>query len=253
MKVSAISKRDFIDLAYHHTEQLFDFINKAGVYVVKNFYPADTIIKIRNENFNWGISTEPSWHPCYDGVPDFHRIHNNYPKAHVKSKMHAFYHHGFHNENETLFNTFVEIFNLKNFLAGFPAGHFIKNIPSQGQIARVNLHNYPLGGGGQAEHIDPVSKFAILQTIVQASQIGVDYQHGGLYARETLDLERSYLDEHTGIGDLIVLSPGIPHGVAPVDEEKNWDWKINKGRWMILPIIVNSDYQSSENVKPKEI
>jgi len=252
MKVNIISKADFEALAYHHTEELFGRINKPEAYIVKSFYPADRITSIRKENFDWGIATEPGWHPCYDDVPDYHRIHDNYPKAHVKARMHAFYHHGFHKENESLFSFFADIFKLKNFLAGYPEGHFIKNTPSQGQIARVNLHNYPIGGGGQAEHIDPVSKFATLQTIVQASQIGVDYQQGGLYARETSQGEKVYIDQHTSIGDLMVLSPGIAHGVAPVDPDKEWNWKINKGRWMILPIIINSDYAGPENMKPKE-
>lgn len=253
MKVNIISKKDFTDLAYHHTEQLFKSINNPEAFIIKNFYPAKKITAIRNENFQWGLNTEPSWHPCYDGVPDYHRIHDNYPQAHVKARMHAFYHHGFYKENDKLFSFFAEIFKLKNFLAGYPEDYFIKNIPSQNQIARVNLHNYPVGGGGQSEHIDPISKFATLQTIVQASQIGVDYRKGGLYAREVVNGEKFYLDKHTSIGDLIVLSPGIAHGVEIIDADEVLNWKINKGRWMIMPIIINSDYASAENVKPKEI
>lgn len=73
---------------------------------------------------------------------------------------------------------FADIFAIKNFLAGTPRDAFIHNIPSEGQIARVQIHQYPQGGGYQSKHVDPVSPFARLQTLVMASQIGVDYQLG---------------------------------------------------------------------------
>jgi len=253
MKLNVISKKEFEGLVYNETDELLSQIDKPEVFIVKKFYKDKDILEIRNATFQWGLNTEPSWHPCFDGIPDYHRIHDDNPQAYVKSKMHAFYYHGFYKENSKLFAFFSEIFKIKNFLAGYPENTFINNIPSQGQIARVNLHNYPIGGGHQREHIDPVSKFAKLQTIVQASVIGEDYFTGGLYARVHKNAEKFYIDPYTEIGDLMVLSPGIPHAVEDIDPNVEWNWKINKGRWMVLPIIINSDYKSDTNIKPRQI
>jgi hypothetical protein len=179
-------------------------------------------------------------------------VHDNYPQAYVKGKMHAFYFHGWYEKNFDLFNYFDEIFALKSFLGGLDKDAILRAQPSSGVIARVNLQNYPSGGGGLSEHVDPYSNFALIQTLIQGSSTGKDFKSGGLFAREQKDSEKVYLDHLTEPGDLIVLSPAIPHGVDPVDPNEDYDWKRNRGKWTILPIIVSSDYPS-EHKKPKEI
>ena len=217
MQVNFLNKEEFFNLAYQETERFLEIIEAPEAIVVKNLYSIEDILKIREKAFQEGLVTEPSWNPCYDGVPDYHRLHDNYPNSYVKGKFHAFYYHGFYRHNDQLFNAFEEIFHLKNYLIGHDKNDYIRNIPSQGQIARVNIHNYPKGGGYQAEHIDPVSKFALIQTLVVASKKGEDYMEGGLYVQESQGSERIYLDSHTDIGDLMVISPGICHGVDSID------------------------------------
>jgi hypothetical protein len=253
MQVRNLSKEEFFNLAYQDTLRFMDIIEAPEAIVVKQLYDPEDILRVREEVFQGGLLTEPSWHPCFDGVPDFHRLHDNYPKAYVKGKFHAFYYHGFYEKNSELFKKFEEIFHLKNFLAGYDKNAYLNNIPSQGQIARVNIHNYPKGGGYQAEHIDPVSKFALIQTLVVASKMGEDYMEGGLYVRSSKDSEPFYLDSQTEIGDLMVVSPGVYHGVDYIDPTQEYEWRINQGRWIIMPIIINSDYPHEDNIKPKEV
>jgi len=248
-----LSREQFFDLVYQHESELFQLIDAFDILIVRQMYDAGELRELRDRAFEWGLATEPSWHPCLDGCPDYHRLHDNYPQAHVKSRMHAFYRHGFYEGNAALMRYFGEIFDVKCRLAGALPGSFIRNKPSDDQIARVNIHHYPCGGGYQAEHIDPVSPFARIQTLVMASQIGVDYSTGGLYARATAQSARCYIDEHAMLGDMVVLSPGVQHGVDAVDPGDRYAWRENRGRWMILPIIINSDYPRSDNVKPREV
>tara|TARA_B110001452_G_scaffold101360_1_gene84097 strand:- start:3211 stop:3975 length:765 start_codon:yes stop_codon:yes gene_type:complete len=253
MKVNKIEKTEFLDLVYNNTDGFLKTLEAPEAFVVKQFYPKEDILKIRNDVYESGKKTEPSWHACFDECPDFHRIHNNYPQAYVKAIMHAYYHHGYYSSNDKLFDCFSEIFDLKNYLAGEPQGSYIKNIPSRFFIARVNVHNYPKGGGYQAQHIDPISKFAKIQTIVQASEFGNDFKSGGVYAKLSEQGEKFYIDPHTEVGDLIVLSPSVLHGVGEIDAEiEEINWNENSGRWMIMPIIIHSDYESPDNVKPFE-
>ena len=253
MKIEVLGKEAFFSLAYQESHRFLEMIDASKVFVVKNLYNAEDTLGLREQAFKEGLLTEPSWHPCFDGVPDYHRLHDNYPGAYVRAKYHAYYHHGFHEKNNKLFDSFKEIFDLMSFFAGFEKNKFLKNIPSQGQIARVNIHHYPKGGGYQAEHIDPVSKFALFQTLVAASTKGLDYKEGGLYLRESKDSEPFFLDSFTEVGDAMVFSPGVAHGVDCIDPSDNYNWRTNSGRWIIMPVIINSDYPHENNIKPKEV
>ena len=223
------------------------------MFIVKHFIDADEVISLRNKTFEWGINTEASWHPVYDNCPDYHRLHDNYPKAYVKQKFHGFYYHPWFESNKSLFKKFEEIYHLKNFLGEFEKENFINNIPSQGVIARLNLHHYPRGGGYQMEHIDPANDFAKIQTLIIASQFGKDYKSGGVYARKEINGVKYYVDEYTEIGDLLVLSPDIPHGVEPIDIESEYSWQTNDGRWVILPLFLYSDYENPNTIKPRQL
>jgi hypothetical protein len=253
MKINLIDRQRCIDLIYNHTEEFLRRLDLPEAFIAKQFYDKEEILSFRDRTFRWGQSSPASWHPLLNDCPDYHRLHDNYPKAHVKSRMHSFYYHGWYEANWEVFQRFSEIFEIKLFLGGFEPGAFVKNIPSDGEIARVVVHNYPRGGGYQSEHIDPVAAFAKLQTLVQASQIGTDFETGGLFARSEPNGKKHYLDPHTEPGDLILLSPGIHHGVDPIDIDTEFRWEGNAGRWIIMPIIVSSDYPNPAVVRPSEV
>lgn len=253
MNVTILDRDGFLSLVYGSPEAFMERVHAPEAFVVRRFYDPEAVMALRVHCFEWGQSAEASWHPLLDECPDYHRIHDDYPKAHVKAKMHAFYHHGWLKGNGALFDAFREVFEVKNFLAGLDRDAYLQNRPSEGAIARVNLHQYPRGGGYQAEHIDPVADWAKIQTLVQASRPGHDYQSGGLYARMEADGEKFYIDPHTELGDLMVLSPGVRHGVEAVDPEVEYAIDENTGRWIVMPIIVASDYPNPEVVRPQQV
>ena len=253
MIVNIISKTEFYDLALNHTKDFLDKINKPEVFVVKEYILPELCLKLRNESFDWGLKEKASWHKFDNDCPDYHRLHDNYPQAHVKQKFHGFYRHNYFPKNKELFNTLKEVFILKNKLAGFTDEEFFYNKPSNGILPRINVHHYPVGGGYQAEHIDPIGPYAQIQTLIVASVFGKDFKEGGVYARKELNGEKFYIDSYTEIGDMIVMSPGIPHGVESINDNDEYSPNINNGRWIILPLFLQSDYQSFNNVKPKQI
>jgi hypothetical protein len=254
MKVNIISKEEFLILVYKNKIEFLNRINFPEVFIVKKFYSENYCLQLREQTFEWGNLTEPSWHPFRNDCPDYHRFHDNYPNAHVKQKFHGYYKHNYFSKNNKLFLDFSEIFNLKNFLAGYEQNEFMKNLPSDGILPRFNVHHYPKGGGYQAEHIDPNGPFAQIQTLIIASKFGLDYQSGGVYARRNLDdKEKHFLDPYTEIGDLLVLSPAIPHGVEEIDPNEEYSPNYNNGRWVFLPLFLFSDYPNELNIKPKQI
>ncbi len=246
MKVNVLGKAEFLGLA-EDGPRLLALINEPQAFVIQGFYPHEEIFALRSRCFDRNRDSEPAFHPLIEGCPDFHRLHDNYPNAYVKSKMHSFQHHGWKEENGALFHYFREIFALKNRLVGLPAETYVNAHPSEGCVARVSLHNYPRGGGYMAEHIDPLGVHARIQTIVQASEYGHDFDSGGLFARADPGAEKIYFDPISNPGDLLVLSPGIPHGVDPIDPEVEYDWRVNRGRWMVVPVFLNPDYPQFDN------
>ncbi len=253
MNVHTLTKAGFLELALHETETFFRMIKQPEAIIVKHFYSPEFVLELRNKAFAWGQREPASWHPFLDDCPDYHRLHDNYPKAYVKQKFHGFYHHSYTQNNTAIFEQMKDIFILKNKLAGFEPESFLHNKPSDGILPRINVHHYPKGGGYQAEHIDPAGPFAQIQTLIVASAYGTDFKTGGVYARETEGGEKFYLDAYTEPGDMIVISPAIPHGVEPIDEYEPYSPDTNDGRWIILPLFLYSDYPHENNVKPKQL
>jgi hypothetical protein len=246
------TRSEFLERVYDDTDGFMESIARNDVYVVKQFYTRDFVLSFREMLRRFGQEQEPSWHPCLDGVPDYHRINDEYPGSWVKARMHSYFFHRF-NERGEIFDSFRDIFELKNFLAGEEPDAHLENIPSDEIISRVVAQQYPRGGGYLAEHSDPASRFAKLQTIIQASQIGEDFKTGGLYLRPEPGAGPIWIDQHSEPGDLMILTPDAPHGVAPIDPQAELDWSRPDGRWMILPIILRSDYDMDPETKPKAV
>jgi hypothetical protein len=250
--IERISREELLQRVLHETGAFLAAIASPTVFVVERFYAPERVRAFRALAGARARAEPPAWHPCLDGVPDFHRIVDEYPGAWVKSRMHAHYFHRF-NGNAELFAELHDVFRLKNALAGEPEDAFLDAIPSDGVIARIVSNHYPRGGGYQAEHQDPTSRFARIQTIIQASDPGVDFREGGLYVRLEEGGEPVLIDPHSRMGDLLVLSPDIRHGVAPVDPGAELDWDAADGRWMIMPILIRSDYDTDRANKPLQV
>jgi len=240
-------------MVFEAADELLARVDAGDAFVVSQFYDGADILELRNRVFARGQTTPPSWHPLVDGCPDYHRLHDNYPQAHVRSKMHGFYHHGFHPANDGLFAAFGEIFAIKNHLAGAPHDRHLRAVPSSGTVARVNLQHYPRGGGYIAEHRDPAAEYARVQTLIQASRPGVDFTTGGLFACAGDGAAPFAIDPLTEPGDLIVMSPAIRHGVAPIHPDEPYAWTENSGKWTVIPIILASDMAAGPVERPRPV
>lgn len=234
-------------------DSVMNLVN-SGPFIVKSYLSPDQIMTVRDYCSQFALNLEPSWHPLLDDCPDYHRIHDNYAKAHVRSVQHGYY---FHTWNQTFWNFFAiepirEVFLLKAKLSGLDSESFLLNTALEGPVARLVVHQYPRGGGGQEEHVDPISNFARIQTIIQASSPGTDYQVGGLYYRDS-DGNKINIDEATSMGDLIIMSPGVRHGVSRIDPEDGVNWQSTSGRWIVLPIILHSDHFADSVERPSRV
>jgi hypothetical protein len=207
---------------------------------------------IRSDCKNFADKTGATWFPLLKACPDYYRIHNKYPNAHVQTVQNGWY---FHTWNDK-FAQFLaipgihELFQLKQRIGELADSSFLVNEADSGPVARIVIHQYPRGGGGQDEHIDPVSSFARCQTVIQLSTPGVDYKSGGFFVRDSSGAV-SNIDQLTEKGDLLVVSPGLRHGVEAIDPDVNLDLNSGDGRWIILPVILLSDHFSDSAERPR--
>jgi hypothetical protein len=245
-----LTKPEFVDLVYNNCEGFLAAIDNFQSFIVRSYFDQGRILALRTLMREIACMFTPSWHPCLDGCPDYHRINDEYPKSWVKARMHSFYFHRW-NARRDLFDGFKEIFEMKNWLVGLPADGHYDSTPSSGVISRLVSHQYPRGGGYLAPHVDPASPFARIQTIIQASEYGKDFSVGGLWIQPPALQQPLMIDCLTQLGDLVVASPAVPHGVAPIDPDFPLDWDRTDGRWMILPIVIRSDYNMNPETKPK--
>ena len=186
-----------------------------------------------------------NFYKMYDGVPNFHRAINKRltKKYSLYAIKHSFY---FYNWNA---KTKLEK-NLKNgaywhwryvkFLAGNKKKKYENNIPSDGQIDRLQIVRYPSGGGQLRDHVDSRKNQRVVSGIVMSKR-GLDYEKGGFYFNKSKN-KRINLESRIDEGDAVIFYGSLVHGVEAIDPDKALSWKSNKGRWFLGMFVNDSDH-----------
>ena len=250
LQIITISKNDFFEIKATEVKRNVD---SNVIYLIKNVIDRDVIKFIREEIEEWTLNEEQRWVPLDENCVNFHRINDDYEKSYVKTKAHTFYYNLWLKESEPIKNYFLEIFDFKRQITNFANLDYLHNKPIDGFVSRVIVHHYPIGGGYMEEHTDPVNIYNPVQTIIQASEKGKDYISGGLFVRDPESNEEIFVDDDFRIGDMIVFNPHIPHGVKPIDKNKETDWKVKNGRYLIIPLSLRSDLIKNNEESPKGI
>lgn len=208
-------------------------------YVLREFYPAEDLRRIRQYLHKIGTHSLPKYESLVSGCPDFHRIVNDDPRSSVKSVMHQYVFHAWNDNAFDFFNYFKKIFYLKNQLGGFDKNYCLNNTPENDFVARVAFHHYVSGGGYLQCHADPIGSHQFVVPILQLSTKGEDFTSGGFYIINDKD-EKVFLDDQAAIGDLLLTHGEVKHGVDFVDSDKKIDWMSDAGRWMFLGAIIKT-------------
>ena len=186
-----------------------------------------------------------SFHKMYDGCPNFHRVIDKKitKKYSLFAIKHSFY---FYNWNirtkleKELKDGVYRHWRYVKFLAGNGKNKFEKNIPSDGQIDRLQIVRYPAGGGELRDHVDPRKNQRIVSGIIM-SRLGVDFQKGGFYFKSS-KLKKLNIEKQLDEGDAVIFYGSIAHGVDKVDPDKKLIWNSDKGRWFVGMFVNDSDH-----------
>ena len=188
---------------------------------------------------------KPSFHKMLDGTPNFHRIIDK--KITKKYSLYAIKHsYFFYNWNiktkleKNLKSGVYRHWRYIKFLAGNSKFQYEKNIPSHNQIDRLQIVNYPHGGGELRDHVDPRKNQRIVSGLIMSKK-GVDFESGGFYFRDKNN-KKLNIENKLEIGDSVIFYGSIVHGVEKVDKNKKLNWNSYKGRWFIGMFVNDSNH-----------
>ena len=188
---------------------------------------------------------KPSFYKMFDGVPNFHRaidkkITKKYSLYAIK---HSFYFYNWNVksrlEKELKEGAYWHWRYIK-FIAGNEKIKYEKNIPSDGQIDRLQIVRYPSGGGQLRDHVDSRKNQRVVSGVVMSKR-GVDYKSGGFFFN-TSKKKRMNLEDRIDEGDAVIFYGSLIHGVEAIDPKEKLSWKSKKGRWFLGMFVNDSDH-----------
>jgi hypothetical protein len=193
--VIKVNKLQFKDLKEAVDSQNIEFIKK----IIKKMYSGEAFILrnaakkslkevVINLAQQYDKKQKPSFHKMYDASPNFHRIIDQEitKKYSLFAIKHSYY---FYNWNiktkleKELKDGVYRHWRYIKYLAGNSKYRYEKNIPSQKQIDRLQIVNYPHGGGELRDHEDPRKNQRIVSGLIM-SKVGEDFKTGGFYFRD---------------------------------------------------------------------
>jgi len=186
-----------------------------------------------------------SFFKMYDGTPNFHRIINkNITKKYsLYAIKHSYFFYNWNIKSKLEKNFKDQVYRHWRYvkqLAGNKKFQYEDNIPSKNQIDRLQIVNYPHGGGELRDHVDPRKNQRVVSGLIMSKK-GKDFKTGGFYFRDKLNKKKN-IENYLEIGDSVLFYGSIVHGVQPVDPEDKLNWKSYDGRWFVGMFVNDSDH-----------
>ncbi len=218
---------------------------KKEAYILKNAAPKNfkkTIIQLAN---HYKKNRKSSFYKMLDKSPNFHRVINkNITKKYsLYAIKHSFYFYNWNIKSELekkLKEGAYRHWRYVKFLAGNKKNAFENNIPSDGQIDRLQVVRYPAGGGQLRDHVDPRKNQRVVTGLIM-SEINKDFKKGGFYFK-TSKIKKINIEKRLKETDAVIFYGSIAHGVEPVDPKEKLKWNSNLGRWFVGMFVNDSNH-----------
>ena len=148
---------------------------KKEAYILKNAAPKSLKNKMIKLADHYRKTRKSKFYKMFDGSPNFHRIIDKKitKKYSLYAIKHSFYFYNWNIksklENELKKGAYKHWRYIK-YLAGNKKNSFENNIPSNGQIDRLQVVRYPAGGGQLRDHVDPRKNQRVVTGIREKGQ-----------------------------------------------------------------------------------
>ncbi len=232
--VKSITELDFHEACLPEcANSIRDKIIDGHIYILKNCVSQRFVGKLKDYLSNVGSNSLPNYEKIRVGAPNSHRINYWDERAYVKGCFHQFNFYPWNQDIFNLFHKFLDVYRIRNRVNGLAADQYLQWKPSSTVVPRLSFQFYPRAVGSLKAHIDPIDIHQLCVPSLVMSKSGVDFKSGGLFL-ESSNNSRVYVEKNASIGDVILFSADIPHGVETIDQGTEEDWSSFKGRWMMI-------------------
>ena len=211
--------------------QLVENVYAGDALIFKNALNEESIQTLKSRATSFGASVASTRLRIVDGCPDWHEINDGQgvPEGGYQTLDHSFYFFRWNDTGKSIFETIDEAWRIGKIFNGLPPDAFNSNSPNDDVVDRIQIIQYPKGGGLISPHQDP--------DIYMKCNLGfylttkhTDYQEGGFFIVDG-DGKQKLLEDSIGSGCLLIWYASLPHGVIPVDPKAKLDWSSSEGRW----------------------
>jgi hypothetical protein len=180
-----------------------------------------------------GRSSFPNWQAILPRCPNHHRVNQWDERSYVKACFHQFSFFPWNHDVFNFFRRFRDVFVLRNLLSGAEPEAYLGLEPEDDCTARLSFQFYPRGAGAMNAHVDPEGPHQAVVPTLMMSELGVDFREGGAFMKNS-NGDMIWIEQYARPGDVVLFSPQLVHGVAPIDPHATSNWTSFEGRWMSL-------------------
>ena len=233
-------------------EEMREGLHQGVIYVARNVFPRDDLLRIREYLARIGQSSLPNYEPLTEGAPNFHRVYGD-SRSYVRGRFHQWSFFPWNMDVFDLFELVRPAYRLNNRVNGWPEDKYLGQEPQEGCVARLTFQAYPQGAGYIARHQDVAGPHKFTTVLLTLSDKGTDYRQGGAYFARSEDENEDFdADDVLRIGDLIYTHSEVVHGVAPIDPDARPNWLDFQGKWTLV-LAVNKLAGASHIADSKDL
>jgi len=222
-------------------EKITTSLYSGDLIVLKNAISKDFLRSLKQRVFEYGNKIPEKSEQIIDGCSNFHyKSDENLkrPKDGYVALDHSYYFFRWNPDPLSVFSSIDPLWEMTKLLGGFSPKEYLKNIPTDQHIDKIQIIHYPSGVGGITVHSDPFSRQKAIFGLGMTEK-GTDYQEGGFFMLNNKK-EKVLLDSQIEFGSSVLLFPSMFHGVETIDSGKSVNWNSPDGRWFFTAYTIDS-------------
>lgn len=239
--------QEFEDRIYNQSDADVKFFTESlyagDVFIAQKAFKKEFLEEMIRRAFIFGRTTQVGFKPMIDNSPDFHVVidEEESKKFNYNACRHSYFFFPWNQDPIGVWEETMKKWRVFKFVGGFDKYAYENAVPSRDLIIdRLQIIQYPSGGGGLESHIDPRHNQRMFLGAFMSKR-GVGYKEGGIYIMND-QKEKVDVEPLVDIGDMICGYPTVVHGVNPIDPGTKLDWNTPNGRWFLALYSNDSNY-----------
>ena len=190
---------------------IIESMYQGNIYILKNTLTQENlkIVKSKIQYLNETEPTAPEFLKSDHNCLNFHfvSVDNHKDPSKYYAIDHSYFFFRWNKGSRDMFEEIDKYWKTCKYLGGYSEEVYQDNLPSDGVIDRLQIAQYPLGGGQISSHFDS-AKNQRAQGVIIMSKKSVDYRTGGFNLFEKTGIKKN-VELFLEPGDMIVFYPTL--------------------------------------------